>query len=46
MGKLENKKDLAPYRNLKHRIETISQDGRYAFMFGSLTVYDGMAQVL
>jgi DNA helicase HerA-like ATPase len=46
MGKLENKKDLAPYRQLKTRIETISQDGRYAFMFGSLTVYDGMAQVL
>ncbi len=46
MGKLENKSDLAPYRNLKHRIETISQDGRYAFMFGSLTVYDGMTQVL
>jgi len=46
MGKLENRRDLAPFRNLKHRIETISQDGRYAFMFGSLTVYDGMAQVL
>lgn len=46
MGKLENKKDLAPYRNLKHRIEAISQDGRYSFMFGSLTVYDGMTQVL
>ena len=46
MGKLENKKDLAPYRVLKHRIETISQDGRYSFMFGSLTVYDGMTQVL
>ena len=46
MGKLENKKDLAPYRLLKARIDAISQDGRYAFMFGSLTVYDGMAQVL
>lgn len=46
MGKLENKRDLAPYRVLKTRIDTISQDGRYAFMFGSLTVYDGMAQVL
>ncbi|RUP08196.1 DUF87 domain-containing protein [Hyphomicrobium sp.] len=46
LGKLENRKDLAPYRILKHRIETISQDGRYAFMFGSLTVYDGMTQVL
>ncbi|HEY7670238.1 MAG TPA: DUF87 domain-containing protein [Hyphomicrobium sp.] len=46
MGKLENKKDLSPYRQLKARIDTISQDGRYAFMFGSLTVYDGMIQVL
>ncbi|MDX2288012.1 MAG: ATP-binding protein [Hyphomicrobiaceae bacterium] len=46
MGKLENKRDLAPYRNLKSRIDQISQDARYAFMFGSLTVYDGMAQVL
>ncbi len=46
MGKLENKKDLTPYRNLKTKIDTISQDARYAFMFGSLTVYDGMAQVL
>lgn len=46
MGKLENKKDLSPYRNLKTRIDSLSQDGRYAFMFGSLTVYDGMAQIL
>lgn len=46
MGKLENRKDLAPYRVLKNRIETLSQDGRYAFMFGSRTVYDSMAQVL
>ncbi len=46
MGKLENKKDLAPYRNLRSRIDSITHDARYAFMFGSLTVYDGMAQVL
>ncbi len=46
MGKLENKRDLSPYRNLKQRIEQISSDARYAFMFGSLTVYDGMAQIL
>jgi hypothetical protein len=31
---------------LRTRIDSISQDGRYAFMFGSLTVYDGMTQVL
>ena len=46
MGKLENKRDIAPYRNIKLRIETISQDPRYGFMFGSLTVFDGMAQIL
>jgi len=46
MGKLENKKDLSPYRQLRTRIDSISQDGRYAFMFGSLTVYDGMTQIL
>jgi DNA helicase HerA-like ATPase len=46
MGKLENKRDLAPYRNIKQRLDYICQDPRYAFMFGSLTVYDGMAQIL
>ncbi|HXF55923.1 MAG TPA: DUF87 domain-containing protein [Hyphomicrobiaceae bacterium] len=46
MGKLENKRDLQPYRQLRMAIDTISQDARYAFMFGSLTVYDGMAQIL
>ena len=46
MGKLENKRDLSPYRQLRTRIDSISQDGRYAFMFGSLTVYDGMTQIL
>lgn len=46
MGKLENKRDLSPYRALRNHIENISQDARYSFMFGSLTVYDGMAQVL
>lgn len=46
MGMLENKRDLSPYRNLRARINAITQDPRYAFMFGSLTVYDGMAQVL
>ncbi len=46
MGRLENKRDLQPYRLLKSRIDSISHDARYAFMFGSLTVYDGMAQIL
>ncbi len=46
MGKLENKKDLSPYRNIKQKIDQISQDPRYGFMFGSLTVHDSMAQIL
>ena len=46
MGKLENKNDLAPYRQLRTRIDTISNDARYSFMFGSLTVNDSMAEVL
>lgn len=46
MGKLENKRDIAHLRSLKTRLESIVRDPRYAFMFGSLTVYDGMAQIL
>jgi DNA helicase HerA-like ATPase len=46
MGKLENKHDLQPYRQIRQRVEMISQDSRYSFMFGQLTVYDGMAQIL
>ena len=46
MGRLENKKDLTPYKNLKTHIDTVTQDTRYGFMFGSVTVYDGMADFL
>jgi DNA helicase HerA-like ATPase len=46
IGKLELRGELAPYKRLKSRIETITRDPRYAFMFGSLTVQDTMAQVL
>jgi DNA helicase HerA-like ATPase len=46
IGKLELRGELAPYKRLKSRIETISRDPRYAFMFGSLTVQDTMAAVL
>ncbi|WP_373504408.1 ATP-binding protein [Aestuariivirga sp.] len=46
IGKLELRGELAPYKRLKARIETITRDPRYAFMFGSLTVQDTMAQVL
>jgi uncharacterized protein len=46
MGKLELRNDLAPYKRLKAKLESISRDPRYGFMFGSLTVQDNMAQVL
>lgn len=46
MGKLENKRDLAPYRQLKTHIHNISSDPSYAFMFGAVTIHDSMVQVL
>jgi hypothetical protein len=46
MGRLENRGDVAPYRQLKTRIEAISGDPRYGFMFGSLTVQDHMAEIV
>ncbi|MGE3832377.1 MAG: DUF87 domain-containing protein [Parvibaculaceae bacterium] len=46
IGKLDMRGELAPYKRLKARVETISRDPRFAFMFGSLTVQDTMAQVL
>ncbi|MDA7946371.1 MAG: DUF87 domain-containing protein [Hyphomicrobiaceae bacterium] len=46
MGRLENRRDLAPYRQLKTRLEAISGDPRYAFMFGNLTVQDHMAEIV
>jgi uncharacterized protein len=46
IGKLELRGELAPYKRLKAKLESISRDPRYSFMFGSLTVQDNMAQVL
>ena len=46
IGKLDLRGELAPYKRLKARLEAISRDPRYAFMFGGLTVQDNMAQVL
>ena len=46
IGKLELRGELSPYKRLKSKIELISRDPRYSFMFGSLTVQDNMAAVL
>ncbi|TDI64721.1 MAG: DUF87 domain-containing protein [Alphaproteobacteria bacterium] len=46
MGKLDRPENLAPYRRLKTRIEALTADPRYSFMFGSLTVTDDMTKIL
>ena len=46
IGKLDLKGGLGPYKRIKARLETVSRDPRYSFMFGSLTVHDTMADVL
>jgi uncharacterized protein len=46
IGKLELRGELTPYKRLKGRMETISRDTRYSFMFGGLTVQDTMAEIL
>ena len=46
LGKLELRNDLAPFKRLKAKLETISRDPRFSFMFGSLTVHDTLTQVL
>ena len=46
MGKLDKKNGLGPYKSLRSRLESLSQDQRYSFMFGSLTVEDNLKDVL
>ena len=46
LGSLENTRNTGPYKRLRNRIRSISQDSRYAFMFGSLTVQDTLSDLL
>lgn len=46
MGRLDRPRDLLPYRRLKNRIETLTIDRRYGFMFGNFQVLDRMAEIL
>ncbi len=46
IGKLEMRGELTPFKRIKARVETISRDPRYSFMFGGLTVQDTMVQIL
>ncbi len=46
MGKLDPRYARADLRSLKHRLEALSHDPRYRFMFGKVVVEDTMAKVL
>lgn len=46
LGALDASRSIAPYKRLRARLSAISQDARYAFMFGGLTVQDTMAHFL
>lgn len=46
MGRLDKPASLAPYRWLKNRLETLSSDQRFAFMFGGIAVHDNFVDIL
>jgi DNA helicase HerA-like ATPase len=46
LGRLDLKGELAPYKRLKARLEHITRDPRYSFMFGHMTITDNMAEVV
>lgn len=46
MGKLDKPDGSIPYLRLITMIENLRHDKRYAFLFGSLTVRDNMAEIL
>ena len=46
LGRLERTHSTTPYRRLKSRIETLTSDMRYSFMFSGFTVEDNLVSVL
>ena len=46
IGRLDLRRDRAPFTRLKSRLESLSLDPRFAFMFGNLTVEDKMSEIL
>ena len=46
LGSLDSNRNPAPYKRLRNRLSAISQDSRYAFIFGSLTVQDTLSELL
>lgn len=46
MGRLDKPETALPYMRLKERIETLSADSRFGFMFSGMFVSDNMAKIL
>lgn len=46
LGGLDSTRSIGPYKRLRARLYALSQDARYGFMFGGLTVQDTMASFL
>ncbi len=46
LGGLDSTRSIAPFKRLRNRLFAMSQDARYAFMFGGLTVQDTMSSFL
>ena len=46
MGKLDQRYPRSDLRSLKHRLESLSRDPRYRFMFGRVTIEDNLAKIL
>jgi DNA helicase HerA-like ATPase len=46
LGKLDGKEDRPKLRRLKARIQSVSSDARYQFMFAGRTIEDTMADIL
>ncbi len=46
MGRLDKPETAVPYMRIKDRIETLSSDARFGFMFSGMFVSDNMAKIL
>lgn len=46
LGRLDKPDSLAPYRWLEARLEALTRDPRFAFIFGGIAVHDTMTRVL
>jgi hypothetical protein len=46
MGRLDKPETSAPYMRIKDRIETLTADSRYSFMFSGMFISDNMAKII